>query len=230
MTVEKGGQYNGSYLRLSHDSTLTNDGNVVLKDGMVVESKPFGGTETTTAVDGRLDIAGGTMINNGLLETEELFFYSGCLENAGSINLSETLALGSDSRIVFGIDELAELPVITLSEAAALIVESGALFEIVFSEASLQEVLNSGNRHLLLPLITREGVVNSEFFAALEGVSVMLSAEEGSSLSTESVFGTSVAAWSSDGNTAMVMIVPEPTTATLSLLALVGLAARRRRK
>lgn len=66
----------------------------------------------------------------------------------------------------------------------------------------------------------------------MENVEIALAVEEGLGKSAEEVFGTTSVTTGAVGSAEnlFTITVPEPTTATLSLLALAGLCARRRRK
>ena len=141
-----------------------------------------------------------------------------------------------EATIVFEIDSLDELvdqPAVRMMTADSngnlmLNVADGvdmskAKVELLFTENAMRELEDLEGQAITL---------NLDKVTALEGIQLSLTVAESYGMTAEEVFGTTSVETGAFGsnNITITKPVPEPTTATLSLLALMGLAARRRRK
>jgi hypothetical protein len=99
---------------------------------------------------------------------------------------------------------------------------SNAKVELLFTENALAE----------LSAIEGPVTLNLNKVTNLENIELSLAVEESLGKSAEEVFGTTSVTTGAVGSAEnqFTITVPEPTTATLSLLALAGLCVRRRRK
>ena len=169
------------------------------------------------AVKGSVDVAsvltmnGGTFLNNGSLSVESINMNGGSRLLGDGATLE--LMLGSSASISFG-----DAGEIALADSLAQVSITLVVSEMnTYSARSLSPdfILADGNT---------EGV--DSFYALLQqdNVTVTFKDAEGTTL-TEYSLGTNA-----DGQLVASKVVPEPTTATLSLLALAALAGRRRRK
>lgn len=107
----------------------------------------------------------------------------------------------------------------SLTLSGTYTVESGKLFE----KTIFTTIGEYSGGSLTLNNITNSFTVVTVNGVELENIGVI---SDASALKS----GQSAIVWSEDKATLVAMMVPEPTTATLSLLALAGLAARRRRR
>ena len=160
----------------------------------------------------------------------------------GALTVRETVTIGSDTQVNFGengvlifeidsIYELMERPSAqmmltgdadTMLNVADGVDMSNAKVELLFTENAVAE----------LSAIEGPVTLNLNKVTNLENIELSLAVEESLGKTSEEVFGTTsvtTGAAGSDENL-FTITVPEPTTATLSLLALASLAMRRRRK
>ena len=155
-------------------------------------------------------------------------------EGACSDTLVGPTFVTTEAKIIFEIDSLAELldsttytlrsessPMLTLGDGVSL--GDNAKVELMFTENALKE------------LEEYEGPVtfNLEKVTNVADIDLNLVIQEDLGKTAEEVFGTTTFTTGEAGsskNQITINAVPEPTTATLSLLALAGLCARRRRK
>lgn len=129
--------------------------------------------------------------------------------------------------LMFEIDSLAELMGETVELTSAMLyVENGvnmsnAKVGLYFTENALAEMDAMGSA------IT----FNLDKVTNVDGLELALAVDESTGKTVEEVFGTtSFTTKVGNNNITLGENVPEPTTATLSLLALAALAGRRRRK
>ena len=163
---------------------------------------------TEGAVDAMLKLVGGSVVNTGTIEIDTTI-NSGALTLNGGVMADVTMNGG-------------ELYVTGAAKAETLTLNSGVVW---FSEGYVLDL--QGNDLVLngtdLMLVVADGAQLADKYTLFTGVSenaefnITLVDSLGNNLGA----ATGVAA---------VAYIPEPTTATLSLLALAGLAARRRRK
>lgn len=159
-----------------------------------------------------------------------------------SLTVRETVVIGKDTTVVFGtngelifeIDSLSELmdqpmlysldgeedlPMLFVADGVDM---SEASISLLFTENALEELeAMEGPITLSLDMVTNVAGIDIDFAVA-----------ESSGKTAEAVFGTTSVKTGVYGSVDNVytVAVPEPTTATLSLLGLMALAARRRRK
>jgi hypothetical protein len=163
---------------------------------------------TEGSVDAMLKLVGGSVVNTGTIEIDTTI-NSGALTLNGGVMADVTMNGG-------------ELYVTGAAKAETLTLNSGVVW---FSEGYVLDL--QGNDLVLngtdLMLVVADGAQLADKYTLFTGVSenaefnITLVDSLGNNLGA----ATGVAA---------VAYIPEPTTATLSLLALAGLAARRRRK
>ena len=271
ITVEKGGKYTGSSLKLHEGSTLTNGGEIKLTAGVKVMESVNGVVSETENVASILSVEGGKLVNNGSLSAESINIIAGSLTNTGTIEGTIFVDGGTftmaDGAVAAGLTAtsgtiylngnvtftgavslgsvVAADPALALlsgSESDTLTVYIAKDTNIVLDDSILsvdgQQFVVGDNTEIIVdlgnvayaegtPLFTLTGSNGTQLTntaAALEDkMTVTWKDEKGG---TQSVSGATADMSGSITTNA----VPEPTTATLSLLALAGLCARRRRK
>lgn len=160
----------------------------------------------------------------------------------GSLTVRETVVIGERTKVNFGtngeiifeIDSLSELmdqpmvyslhgeedlPMLSVADGVDM---SDASISLLFTENALEELeAMEGPITLSLDMVTNVAGIDIDFDVA-----------ESSGKTAEAVFGTASVKTGvyGSGDNVYTIAVPEPTTATLSLLGLMVLAARRRRK
>lgn len=243
-------------INLKTNATMS-AGEVILTDDTVTDkAKDKGGLvveENATLTAQSISVNGGKLVNNGLITvtgtsntyslrstaTDNFIITDGELVNSGTINTSVnmtggTLVAEAGSKIAgisaTGGDILVEGDFTMTSD---LMLDGDA--ELIFADADYTidlgkyDVVFTGNSSIALTLGDADISEVVLFTGAKEdtysGYKVALLDEEGNST------GTAVMEYNEDGTVTLdAAAVPEPTTATLSLLALAALAARRRRK
>ena len=145
------------------------------------------------------------------------------LHDVMDMGTSASLSLDGNSTLALTIDELGADAIITLSEGAMLNIAEGAEIELTLSDAVLEAVMASRSTNNIEIVL----------FAGLdEDDSVDISNLTVKSASGDFSLDSTSVTVNEDGSVVVksTASIPEPTTATLSLLALAALASRRRRK
>ena len=243
-------------INLKANATMS-AGEVILTDDTVTDTaKDKGGLvveEKATLTAQSISVNGGKLVNNGTITvtgtsntyslrstaTDNFSITDGELVNSGTINTSVnmtggTLVAEADSKIAgisaTGGDILVEGD---FTMTGDLMLDGDA--ELIFGSADCTidlgeyDVVFTGNSGIALTLGDADISEVVLFTGAKEdtysGYKVALLDEKGNST------GTAVLEYNDNGTVTLgTAAVPEPTTATLSLLALAALAARRRRK
>ena len=160
----------------------------------------------------------------------------------GSLTVRETVVIGKSTEVIFGtngeiifeIDSLSELmdqpmlysldgeedlPMLSVADGVDM---SEASISLLFTENALEE------------LEAMEGPItlNLDKVTNVAEIDISLDVVDSFGKTAEAVFGTKTVKTGvyGSGDNVYTVAVPEPTTATLSLLGLMALAARRRRK
>ena len=173
------------------------------------------------------DITGSITLHNGTLSLQD-----NAIVKATELVVAEGAVLegmlSSDMVMALGLDDADEALLTAATLDADLVLEDGAIVN-----------LNGGNIDLNGNALTMGSNVQVTYTGTVaEGEEVVLFKNVGNAAGDGTEFeltlnGKSTIATVNDGNVVVdytAPAVPEPTTATLSLLALAGLAARRRRK
>lgn len=121
------------------------------------------------------------------------------------------LTLGKDSALTFSISDAEQAPLLLMEEGATLTMDKESTIRLYLSGEAL-EAFESGTSFTLI-----EGVSD-----AVSTASVQILDYQGNVITSSLNGGV-------DANGNFVVSIPEPATATLSLLALAALAVRRRR-
>ena len=255
LTVKAGGNYNGSSLTLYAGSGMVNEGTITLTDGTIVTDSENGIAKenATITVDSRIVIDGGRLENKGIITftqtaakfslrsqpAADIIITDGEVVNSGTIEGAITMSGGT-----FVAQDGSELAGLTatggdiqidgnVTMTGDLVLDGDA--ELIFGDADsivdlgdYEFVFNGGSIALTLGDKDIEDVVlftGAKEDSYYNGYEVTLKDHNGNKL------GTAVMSRNEDGSVTLeAAAVPEPTTATLSLLALAALAARRRRK
>lgn len=181
----------------------------------------FGGNSEITSLEVNAD--GGLYINGSLTVRETVV-----------IGERTEVSFGTNGELIFEIDSLSELmdqpmlysldgeedlPMLFVADGVDM---SEASISLLFTENALEELeAMEGPITLSLDMVTNVAGIDIDFAVA-----------ESSGKTAEAVFGTASVKTGvyGSGDNVYTVAVPEPTTATLSLLGLMALAARRRRK
>lgn len=196
---------------LNGESTLTNNGTL---EGYLEAG--FGTTASGTGTFGDTSIQNGATLIIGTLN-EDGTITAGNQTHTGSLIVSEGATL------TFAIDDFngTENSALILSEGSTLTVDEAAVVRLYLSEEAIEQSKTLGDDFSL-------ELVNST--AAGETESYVLSNIEIYDMYGEEVediaFSGTV---DENGNIIINTVIPEPATATLSLLALAAMVARRRR-
>ena len=246
MEVGRGATMTGESLSVSgENATLHNDGSIAMSEGITVE----GGTVKGSGTFSGLTMNGGSLVvgNSPGLQTytDDVDLTDGTvtfsLADAGTAATADThgwgaaaystidmggntLTLGGDVSFVLEIGGSALETLVATADASLSfclsLIQNIDSQSLTLSDAVLAELL--GNTSIIITS-DAEGLFDGAQHLAGRDITSMLSnagySYEGNTL----VFSATV---KNDGS----LTVPEPTTATLSLLALAALAARRRRK
>ncbi|MBQ2380195.1 MAG: hypothetical protein II295_07370 [Akkermansia sp.] len=247
MEVGRGATMTGESLSVSgENATLHNDGSIAMSEGITVD----GGTVKGSGTFSGLSMNGGSLVvgnspglqtYQGALElkaTDVVFSVAGYEQAADAttygwnVGVYSTIDMGGNSLTLTG---ETTLTIAFGADALGTLVNSTTAEPLSFSLTLFQNVGNVGffdESMLALMLEQTRFIVTSEveglpaWAAELKGADVSEYVVSDSSYYTVSgtnvVFVGSIAV---NGN-----LIPEPATATLSLLALTLLAARRRRK
>ena len=258
VNIGKNAQVQGSTLLVDgSQATVTNEGSLVFQvtvqmtnghldnQGSISKVTMNGGTVSGSGTFNGLSMDGGVLVvgNSPGLQTytDDTEIKQGSvifsLANADTAATADTK--GWESATYSTIDMQGNK--LTLGAEVNFVIELGgmALEELLAQEGATLTFDLALIQHIHSDSLT----LNGESFAALLGnTSIIVTSDlEGLSDSTKHMAGKDItymlgdAAYSYEGNTlvfrgTLTNIVPEPTTATLSLLALAGLAARRRRR
>ncbi len=157
--------------------------------------------------------------------------------SSGDLNISQGVSLEADSQVVYRVEGNSDggnltSTVMTLGESATFTMAEGALFCLDFSDSALMLPGNINNISLTLVAgINGDNVLSGDALQTLLGNTTFLFGD------TMQIADTSGLNYSLEngylvlsGSFSVTPAVPEPASAALSLLALAGLAARRRRK
>lgn len=176
----------------------------------------FSGTSEITSLNLELGEFVGLSIN-GMLTVRETVTISG----------KTGVKFGENGMLFFEIDSIAELMGQTIPLTLPMLdVDNGvdmsnAKVGLYFTENALAEMDAMGSAITL----------NLDKVTNVDGLELSLAVDESTGKTVEEVFGTtSFTTKAGNNNITLGENVPEPTTATLSLLALAALAGRRRRK
>ncbi len=207
-------EYTGESVTIGADGRLTLSGSMSLTGALVVDGGTYIGT------DGQFGGSVFTMLDGAVVE--------GLTMTTGTVNISGEVSL---SNVTFG----------TVINAAGLMMLGGddAALTVYIQQGSVinADDLNLGNG-TNVAVVLDEGVIyeeGMELFTLTGSDSTQISELEaalGNNLAVYEYGNTEGEGTVVENATGSITtnVVPEPTTATLSLLALAGLAARRRRK
>lgn len=230
---------NGAYKGASFNVEQTGVGgtiNLLSDASMTVNTVKIDGTLN---VDGALQFSDFTDLNN--VETVSNLTLSGTINvsTTGSLTLDNTMItiiiddvekfMQQTSQFLLAAAEETDT-FINVANADSISAE-GATFELLFTKDAVNEIRSSEN--LLLNL----GLVSGVDATELTGAQITLGVADDAGITAEDLFGDTTYSFENltSGAGASIgisesAVIPEPTTTTLSLLALVGLAARRRRR
>lgn len=211
VSIAESASMNVTSVTLNGESTLANNGTL---EGYLEAG--FGTTASGTGTFGETTIQDGATLIVGTLN-EDGTITAGHQTHTGNLIVSEGATL------TFAIDNLngTENSALILSEGATLTVDEAAVVRLYLSEEAIEQSKTLGDDFSL-------ELVNST--ATAETESYVLSNIEIYDIYGEEVediaFSGTV---DENGNIIINTVVPEPATATLSLLALAAMVARRRR-
>ena len=184
------------------------DGFTVLNSGAEASGT---GTFSNTIVSGGATLTIGTINEDGSI-------------TAGSQTHTGNLELLEGATLTFAIDDLNgdSNSMLILSDGASLTVDEDAVVRLYLSDAAIEQSKELGDDFSLQLVSSTEGGETTPY--VLSNIEIY----DTDGLKVEDVsFSGQV---DENGNITITNTIPEPTTATLSLLALAALAARRRRK
>ena len=214
-------EINSGTLTVAKDAELTTN-SITLNGGKLVNNGGIGGVVTLaegagsnviTITDGELvnsgtigstiNMTGGTLVAEAGSEIAGINATGGDIQVGGDFSMTGDLVLGGDAELIFAdVDS-------TIDLGEHDVIFDGGSIALTLADADIANVV----------LFT--GAKTDTY----SGYEVTLLDAEGNST------GTAVMQYNANGDVTLgTASVPEPTTATLSLLALAGLAARRRRK
>lgn len=233
VVIKEGGSYKGFSVEMNSGTSFTNNGTVELTNGAYVSSwrddNGWYGTTTNSAVYTEVDAK---LVMNG-----------GKLVNSGSITIDGALTMSGGAELSFDITDLSDLPSLTVDSLSV----NDATISLIFVDVAMlktalgikdataavmaladESVVYSGtdNSTILNKLITfssAEGLADAENSA--ENITFTLKYKDADAEGGYIIYEGSTVTLGDVANA-----VPEPTTTTLSLLALAGLCARRRRR
>lgn len=217
-------------LNIAETATMQVSGNVYLQDTL------DDGRANAIVNAGKVEIGGylalydnASVQNSGVaeimgdiyLQEDSVLNNSGAITLQGDLNLSgassmvleegSALTLGKDSALTFSISDAEQAPLLLMEEGATLTMDKESTIRLYLSGEAL-EAFESGTSFTLI-----EGVSD-----AVSTASVQILDYQGNVITSSLNGGV-------DANGNFVVSIPEPATATLSLLALAALAVRRRR-
>ncbi|MBQ2380316.1 MAG: hypothetical protein II295_08020 [Akkermansia sp.] len=225
----------GGVFEVKDGGTLTAGAITVTEGGKLVNNGTISGASAamlTAADDSMLIvIAGGSMENYGQTDKAILVQDGGVLtlgdgasvgavtmEQGGDISISGT-AVTSALTLTGGTITFTEGALLEITDGMNVTITDAVTIEVKLSDAALENVMNGGSYDLFK---VNEGDTSA--------VTTVLNGATVSFVSTSNADNRVDAVVQQDGGAVKIeTLVPEPTTATLSLLALAALAARRRR-
>lgn len=209
LTVEDGAMANINYLKLDNNAVISVDETSELNtvDGAVYgRMDVYNGASVSNKgrIGSEIVLDGGELTAYANSSLDDVFAYSGTFNVLGDITMTGDLVLDGDAMLIFGSSDY------TIDLGNHQFFFDGGSIALTLSDNDISEVV--------LFTSSAAGVDYS-------GMSVTLLDEKGN------YTGTATLSYNDDGSiTLNAAAVPEPTTATLSLLALAALATRRRRK
>ncbi len=221
--VAEGGVLNSGVITVTEGGTLINNGVISSTSAAMLAADDE--IAALANDDMLIVIAGGFMENYGQTDKNILVQDGGTLtlgENAsvggveitgGNINVNGDVTVSGALTLSGGTVTFMEDAVITLADGAEVAID-GASIVVKLSDASLDSLVNGGVYTLFDTTSDLE---------AIDGSTMTFVGTSGDTITT-------TVNYAGEGAVELAPVVPEPTTATLSLLALAGLAARRRRK
>ncbi len=226
----------GGVFEVKDGGTLTAGSITVTEGGKLVNNGTISGASAAmlTADDDSMliVIAGGSMENYGQTDKAILVQDGGVLtlgdgasvgavtmEQGGDISISGTAVTGALT-LTGGTITFTEGALLEITDGMNVTITDAVTIEVKLSDAALENVMNGGYYDLFK---VSEGDTSA--------VTTVLNGATVSFVSTSNADNRVDAVVQQDGGSVKIeTLVPEPTTATLSLLALAALAARRRRK
>ncbi len=214
-------EVNSGTLTVAMDAELTTN-SITLNGGKLVNNGGIGGVVTLaegaesnviTITDGELvnsgtigstiNMTGGTLVAEAGSEIAGINATGGDIQVGGDFSMTGNLVLGGDAELIFAdVDSTIDL----------------GEYDIIFDGGSIALTLADAD---IANVVLFTGAKTDTY----SGYEVTLLDAEGNST------GTAVMQYNANGDVTLgTASVPEPTTATLSLLALAALAARRRRQ
>ncbi len=243
-------------LSKSGEGNLTVSGANTYSGGTVISAGTLTTANASALGTGKVQVDGGLLKMAAALSVSAMDYISGSVENGGyNLDITDTLKVGSGATLAMVGEGTTTVQTLQL-EANAKITTQGALNMSNLDMASgatitANEAVTLNGDLTLRGQINMEGNLISSLgnltstdqkVTLFTGVNTLtLGSDSYSSLSRNSMGQVDVSTYFSgvdsglyslsfsDGNVYAGLIVPEPTTATLSLLALAGLCARRRR-
>ena len=226
----------GGVFEVKDGGTLTAGAITVTEGGKLVNNGVISGASAAMlAADDDsmlIVIAGGSMENYGQTDKAILVQDGGVLtlgdgasvgavtmEQGGDISISGTATTGALT-LTGGTITFTEGAMLEVTDGMNVTISDAVTIEVKLSDAALEDIVNGGSYDLFKVV---EGDTSS--------VTTVLNGATISFVSTSNAENRVEAVVQQDGGSVKIeTLVPEPTTATLSLLALAALAARRRRK
>ena len=224
------------------DNTVTNSGNltadkIVLNSGVFVNEGSINAPNVFadaarimlagSDIDYTVVINGGefqnygscndsVLVDGGTLTLKDAVITGDVMVNSGTVNVLSDSTISSLTLNAESVFNVAEGAVVTLTETDGLIIENGATIVVTVSADVLEN------------LVEREFTLFSGNVSGLTNANVVFT--DGDAETEDKMANIVLGSTSGSIKVEGVVSVPEPTTATLSLLALAGLCARRRRR
>ena len=220
--VAEGGSLVAGAIKVTEGGTLINNGVISGSAPAMADADELAALAND---DMLIVIAGGSMENYGETDKNILVQDGGTLTlgekasvggveiTGGNINVNGDVTVSGALTLTGGTVTFMEDAVITLADGVEVVIE-GASIVVNLSDASLDSLVNGGVYTLFNTTSDLESIDGSTMtFVGTSGDTI-----------------TTTVNYAGEGAVEFAPVVPEPTTSTLSLLALAGLAARRRRK